>query len=94
MHYNNTKHTTTKLKPVDAQKEENCATVKESLVNHASQKRVYEDLAVGDYLRIWTKKDKYGKMKEQVRNWSETKYEITDIPTHHDLTYFKVDKHP
>ena len=92
--YNNTEHRTTKLKPIDAQKNENHATVKENLVSHAKHTRVYEDLAVGDYVRILKKKDKYGKMKEHVSNWSETRHKITDIPVHHDVTYFKVDNYP
>ena len=92
--YNNTEHRTTKLKPIDAQKNENHSVVKENLVIHAKHTRVYEDLAVGDYVRILKKKDKYGKMKEHVSNWSETRHKITDIPVHHDVTYFKVDNYP
>jgi hypothetical protein len=91
--YNNTEHRTTKLKPVDAVKDENVSVVKSNILDHAKKTRMYEDLHVGDMVRILKKKDKYGKLKEHVSNWSDEKYKITDISTHHEVTYFKLDKH-
>jgi hypothetical protein len=91
--YNHTQHRTTGLTPLDAAKAENIHKVRDSIINHAKATRVYEDLHVGDSVRVLKKKDKYGAMKEHVSNWTEQKYKIVDISEHLRITYYKLDGH-
>lgn len=91
--YNNTQHRSTNLTPNEARDPEKNAKIKRNLIEHSKNTRVYENLEIGDYVRILKKKDKYSKMKEHVSNWSEEKYKITDMPIHHDVKYFKLDKY-
>ncbi len=92
--YNNTQHRSTSLTPHEARDPENNAKIKRNHIEHSKNTRVYENLEIGDYVRILKKKDKYGKMKEHISIWSDEKYKITDMPIHHDVKYFKLDKYP
>ena len=75
--YNNTQHRSTNLTPNEARDPENNAKIKSNLIERSKNTRVYEHLEIGDYARILKKKDKYGKTKELISNFSDGKYKIT-----------------
>ena len=75
--YNNTEHTTIKMKPTDARKESNRLMVSFNLWNNAKRNRKYPDLKVGDEVRVMIKKD--SKTKGYMPKWSTDKYKVTFI---------------
>jgi len=77
--YNNTIHSSTGLKPIDAVSDKNALQVKTNLMLRARFKRKYKDINVDDYVRIFKKKQKYSEMKEHVKNWSDAIYKVIDI---------------
>ena len=77
--YNNTIHSSTKLKPIDAIKDSNANEVKTNLILRASFKRKYKEINIGDEVRIFKKKQKYSEMKQHVKNWSDAKYKVVEI---------------
>ena len=56
--YNNTIHSSSKLKPVDAIKDSNAIEVKTNLILRSRFKRKYKEVNVDDYVRILEKKTK------------------------------------
>ena len=64
-------HTVSKLAPVEAMKPGNLAQVKFNLELKAKKQRTYPDLKVGDYVKIFHKKDKLD--KERHSNWMPNK---------------------
>ena len=70
-------HTVSKFTLVDAMKPVNLAQVKFNLELRAKNQRTYPDLAVGDYVKIFHKKDKLD--KERHSNWMPNKEKIRDI---------------
>ena len=64
-------HTVSKFTPVDARKPGNLAQVKFNLELRAKKQRTYPDLEVGDYVKIFHKKDKLD--KERHSNWMPNK---------------------
>ena len=77
--YNNTIHSSTKLKPIDAIKDSNAIEVKTNLMLRSRFKRKYKDINVGDEVRVFKKKQKYSEMKQHVKNWSEHVYKVIGI---------------
>ena len=77
--YNNTIHSSSKLKPVDAIKDSNAIEVKTNLMLRSRFKRKYKEVNVGDYVRIFKKKQKYSDMKQHVKNWGESTYKVIGI---------------
>lgn len=92
--YNSTEHRTTRLTPLEAKKAKNSETVKDNIDSNATYTRTYETLSVGDYVRLLNKKDKYGKLKEHVSNWSDEKYKIISISVRHGVKHFKLEDYP
>ena len=82
-------HTVTKLTPSQALKPENHALVKFNLELSARRSRVYKNIAIGDYVRIYKKKDKFH--KERVSNWSPNKYKVIDIQESMGQQFYKLE---
>ena len=78
--YNSTEHSTIKLTPNQACKEENKLTVSFNIWSKSKKERVYPELKVGDYVRVMLTKD--SKTKGYMPKWSTDTYKITFIKDH------------
>ena len=81
-------HSSTKMSPADARKKENSMTVKLNLELIAKHGRKYQEIKVGDLVKIFKKK-KVGD-KQQRSYWSENKHEIISIEESHGQKFYKV----
>ena len=78
--YNETIHSSTGAKPVEAHKDENRVKVKVNLTLKQKHFRRYPQLQVGDLVKIYTKgAGNYTSRKETVSRWSDKKYKIEKI---------------
>jgi len=82
-------HSSTRMTPEDAKKAHNQTEVRVRLEAHSVKKRKYPDVAVGDLVRIYTKKKNF--KKEHVPVWSQNKYKITKIDESHGQKFYYVD---
>jgi hypothetical protein len=88
--YNHKKvHSVTKMTPANAMKPSNTAEVKFNLELKKLSSRVYPNLSVGDFVRIYRKKDKHD--KERVSNYSKDKYKIEDIQESMGQNFYKLE---
>jgi Integrase core domain len=71
------KHSATKMTPDEARKPQNHLQTKINLELKRVHSRVYPDVHVGDYVRIYKKKDKLD--KERVPMWSKDKHRVERI---------------
>ena len=70
-------HSSIGLTPSNAEKPENQFYVKTNLEMHRISKRKYPDIHVGDYVKVYKKKDKLDKEHRSV--WGERRYKVEDI---------------
>ena len=85
--YNNTIHSSTGAKPVEAHKDENRVNVKVNLTLKQKHFRKYPQLTVGDKVKIYTKgAGNYISRKETNSRWSDKVYTIEKIDRGHDTT--------
>ena len=78
--YNNTIHSSTGAKPVEAHKDENRMNVKVNLTLKQKHFRKYPQLTVGDKVKIYTKgAGNYISRKETNSRWSDKVYTIEKI---------------
>ena len=78
--YNNTIHSTTNFKPVDAHQDKNAADVVVNLLLKAKYKRKYNTINIGDDVKVFTKgKGNYTSRKETTSRWSSENYKVKDI---------------
>lgn len=92
--YLNRVHTTTKFSPIDGEKEENHAAIRETLetkYKEAEENRVKPKFKVGDHVRIWVHRgkfkrgytqnytDEYFKVKEVLDNLPQPRYILEDL---------------
>ena len=70
-------HSTTKVVPEEAHKDENSLEVKLGLVMQAKRDRKYPPLSEGDKVKVYTKKGIHA--KETVSVWSDATYAVGDI---------------
>jgi len=78
--YNNTIHSSTNFKPVDAHQDKNAPDVVVNLMLKARYKRKYNTINIGDEVKIFTKgKGNYTSRKETVSRWSSENYKVKDI---------------
>ena len=82
-------HSVTKLTPAEAMKPSNTAEVKFNLELKSRHSRKYPNIAIGDYVRVFQKKDKLD--KERISNWSADKYKVTDIQESMDQKFYKLE---
>ena len=54
-----------------------------------SRTRLYPDIEVGDYVRIYKNKDKLD--KENVSTWSDKRYKVNNIEDSHDQKIYYLD---
>ena len=88
--YNNKSvHSSTKFTPSDARKETNQLEVKSNMELKAKHGRKYNEINVGDEIKIFKKK-KTGD-KQQVSSWSQEKYKVISIEKIHWQTFYKVE---
>lgn len=78
--YNNTIHSSTGEKPVDAHNDNKRLNVKANLTLKQKNFRKYPQLQVGDKVKIYTKgQGNYSSRKETVSRWSDRTYRIEKI---------------
>ena len=77
--YNNTKHTTTQMTPLQAREPENREAVSQAITSAAKNNRKYETIRVGDSVRVIRKPGKYSEFKANFANWSEKVYQVVGI---------------
>lgn len=82
-------HSSTGFTPTDAKKAGNHMEVKANMELKAKHGRKYEEIKVGDKVKVFKKK-KAG-MKQQVSYWSEEKHEIVSIEESLGQKYYKVE---
>jgi hypothetical protein len=88
--YNNKMvHSVTKFTPSDAMKPSNTEEVKFNLELKSRHSRKYPNIAIGDYVRVFQKKDKLD--KERISNWSADKYKVVDIHESMDQKFYKLE---
>ena len=88
--YNNKKiHNIIKMTPAEAMKPSNTAQVKFNLELKRRSSRVYPSISVGDFVRIYHKKDKLD--KERVSNWSNAKYKVEAIQESMGQKFYKLE---
>ena len=88
--YNNKMvHNVTKLTPSEAMKPSNTDLVKFNLELKRRTSRKYPNIAIGDTVRVFKKKDKLD--KERVSNWSTEKYKVTDIQESMGQKFYKLE---
>ena len=88
--YNNKMiHNVTRMTPADAMKPSNTNLVKFNLELKRRSSRKYPNVAIGDTVRIFKKKDKLD--KERVSNWSAEKYKVIDIQESMDQKFYKLE---
>ena len=71
------KHSATNMTPSEARKPINELVVKTNLEMKRVRKRLYPDIEVGDYVRLYRKKDKLDKERKSL--WSTEKYKVLEI---------------
>ena len=81
----------TKMTPVEARKPENKIHVKWNLELKARFTRKYPDIAIGNYVKLYKKKDQMDKERKSV--WTETKFKVEDIREDRGQDFYKIEDH-
>jgi hypothetical protein len=84
--YNNKKHSTIKMTPVDARKKQNYSTVY-NRINNDNRKATKPLLQIGDRVRIYKWKSEVGK-KGYTPNWSKEIFVVGDVVSSNPVTYY------
>ena len=82
-------HSVTKLTPVEAMNPRHTAEVKFNLELKRRHSRLYPNIAISDYVRLFKKKDKLD--KERISNWSDHKYQVVAIPDSMGQKFYKLE---
>ena len=82
-------HTVSKFTPAEAMKPGNLAQVKFNLELRAKKQRTYPPIKVGDYVKVFHKKDKLD--KERHSNWMPNKEKVKTIKKSMGQTFYVVD---
>ena len=78
--YNTTVHSSTKMTPKQAHKDENNSTVRVNLTLRENNRRKYPEIKEGDEVKYFhKKKDNYINRKETASRWSEKTYKVESI---------------
>ena len=78
--YNSTKHSSTKMTPKQAHKDENNSTVRVNLTLRENKKRKYPTIREGDKVKYFRKKKgNYTDRKEYNSKWSKLSYRVEEI---------------
>lgn len=91
--YNNTIHSSTGVKPVEAHDDKNQLKVKSNLLLKQKRLRKYPNIEKGDYVKIYTKgAGNYTSRKETNSRWSNSRYKVVEIGRDMSLNkYYKVE---
>ena len=82
--YNTTAHSSTKMTPRQAHKDENNSTVRVNLTLRENNKRKYPTISEGDMVKFYHKKrGNYTDRKEYNSKWSKKSYKVQEIK--HDV---------
>ena len=85
-------HSATKMTPKDATKTTNHIQVKANLELTRKHTRIYPDINVGDYVKVYDKKDKYD--KERIPVWSKAKFKVESINESMGQDFYKLEGRP
>ena len=78
--YNDTVHSSTKMKPKDAHDDKNHMDVRVNLTRREKNNRKYPEVKVNDMVKVFEKKkDNYTERKEYNSKWSKQSYKIIKI---------------
>ena len=89
--YNNTTHSSTKLKPNEAHKDSNSPDVAFQLTVNSINKRKYPNINAGDEVKIYDSgQGKYGSRKETTSKWSTTTYKVEKVDRDINLNKYYV----
>ena len=83
------KHSATKMTPKDATLPSNHLQVKTNLEMKRKHTRIYPDINVGDYVKIYNKKSKYA--KERIPVWSRDNFKVESINDSMGQDFYKVE---
>jgi hypothetical protein len=70
-------HSSIGMTPVNAVKPENWAKAKDNMLKKANFSRTYNDIKVGDKVKIFKKKANF--QKENVQRWSKNRFTVEKI---------------
>ena len=89
--YNNTIHSSTKLKPKDAHDDKNSPDVAFQLTVNSINKRKYPNINEGDEVKIYDSgQGKYANRKETTSTWSNTTYKVEKVDRDINLNKYYV----
>ena len=89
--YNNTIHSSTKLKPNEAHKDSNSPDVAFQLTVNSINKRKYPNINEGDEVKIYDSgQGKYANRKETKSKWSDTTYKVEKVDRDINLNKYYV----
>ena len=89
--YNNTIHSSTKLKPNEAHKDSNSPDVAFQLTVNSINKRKYPNINEGDEIKIYDSgQRKYANRKETKSKWSDTTYKVEKVDRDINLNKYYV----
>ena len=78
--YNNTVHSSTKMKPKDAHNDKNHLDVRTNLTRREKNTRKYPEVNANDNVKIFKKgRGNYTDRKEYVSKWSKENYKVKEI---------------
>ena len=86
------KHSATKMTPKEAMKPSNTLQVKANLEMQRKHTRIYPDVNVGDYVKVYNKKEKYD--KERIPVWTKDKFKVESINESMGQNFYKVEGRP
>ena len=86
------KHSATKMTPKEAMKPSNQLQVKANLELTRKHTRRYPEVTVGDYVKIYIKKDKLD--KERIPVWSKEKFKVESINESMGQDFYKLEGRP
>ena len=86
------KHSATKMTPNYATKPTNHLQVKANLEMKRKHTRIYPDINVGDYVKVYNKKDKLD--KERIPVWSKANFKVESITESMGQDFHKLEGRP
>ena len=80
------------MTPTDAMKPSNTLQVKANLEMQRKHTRIYPDVNVGAYVRVYNKKEKYD--KERIPVWTNDKFKVESINESMGQNFYKIEGRP
>jgi hypothetical protein len=92
--YNNTKHATTQMTPLEARRPQNREAASQAITSAARNLRRYDPVNVGDSVRVIRKPGKYSEFKAGFNNWSDRIYRVESIESVDGQAHYKLEGYP